>query len=171
MLDMLVGCFLIILMCCIICLLVYRMWSDTLHRKQLFEVQMEMAKAQQAMTKDLSWFDLKKIIDEVISFNCVNYVTVNGLRNMSDNRITLLWTAILNDVSASVELSLSDEIKRQVLKNISLEYLTKYIKDSVQLIIVNDLENNRNNRVNQKIEYYRTGKSPTSSTTDTNTTK
>lgn len=143
---------------CVIVLILHQIRIDTLTRQELFKVQIEMAQGQQAMTKELPWAELKKLIDEIILYTCINYITVNGIRNMDDNQITLIWTAMLNDISASVELSISDEIRRQILKNITISYLTKYIKDSVQIVLVNDLETNRNNRVNKKIERYRTGK-------------
>lgn len=148
-----IGC-----MVCIIILLLHRIDVDTKTREKLFNIQIEMAQAQQAMTKELSWSELKKIIDEIMQATCTNYITVNGLRNMKDEQITLIWTAILNDISSSVELSLSNELKRQILKNVTLSYLTKYIKDGVQIFLVYDLEKNRNNSVNLKIEQFRSGK-------------
>lgn len=144
----------------LIVITIYSLWIDTRTREHMYRNQMEMAIAQQAMTKELTWAELKKILDEIMNFTCSNYITINGLRNMPDDEISLSWIGILNDISISVELSISDELRRQILKNVSLMYLTKYIKDSVQLLVVLDLEKNRTNVINRKLEYYQTGNNP-----------
>ena len=146
-----------ILLVLLILLLLYQVRVDSYTRKRLFDVQIEMAQGQQAMTKELPWSDLKKIIDEIIGFTVTNYIITNGLSKMKDDELTLNWTMILNEVCSEVELSLSEEIKRQILKTISLEYMTKYIKNSVQLVIVFNLQKNKDNAVNNKLEKIQTG--------------
>lgn len=150
----------------LVILTIYNLRIDTQKREQMFRTQLEMAAAQQAMTKELPWSELKKILDEILNFICSNYITVNGLRGMTDDRISLLWTSILNDICTTVELSISEELKRQILKNVSLMYLTKYIKDSAQLLVVLDLEKNRDNAINRKIEIFQSGKTMTPNTTN-----
>lgn len=138
-------------------LLLYQIRIDSYTRKRLFDIQIEMAQGQQAMTKELPWGELKKIIDEIIGFTVTNYIITNGLNKMKEDELTLNWTMILNEVCSEVELSLSDEIKRQMLKTISLEYLTKYIKNSVQLVIVYNLQKNKDNTVNNRLERIQNG--------------
>lgn len=146
-----------ILLALLILLLLYQIRVDSYTRKRLFDVQIEMAQGQQAMTKELPWSDLKKIIDEIISFTVTNYIITNGIGRMNDDELTLNWTMILSEICSEVELSLSDEMKRQILKTISIEYMTKYIKNSVQLVIVFNLQKNKDNAVNNKLERIQTG--------------
>ena len=146
-----------VLLILLILLLAYQIRIDSYTRKRLFDVQIEMAQGQQAMTKELPWADLKKIIDEIIGFTVNNYIITNGLNKMNDDELTLNWTMVLQEVSSKVELSLSDEIKRQILKTISIEYMTEYIKNSVQLVIVYSLQKNKDNSVNHKLEKIQNG--------------
>lgn len=141
----------------LILLLLYQIRVDSYTRKRLFDVQIEMAQGQAAMTKELPWSELKKIIDEIISFTVNNYIITNCLGKMKVDELTLNWTMILNEICSEVELSLSEEMKRQILKTISVEYMTKYIKNSVQLVIVFSLEKNKDNSVNNRLEQIQTG--------------
>ena len=151
--EIVVVCLLAVL----ILVVLYQIKIDGYTRKKQFELQIEMAQAQQSMTKDLPWKDLKKIVDEIISFTVINYMINNGIFNMKKTELTLNWTTILNEVCAEVDLSLSDEIKRQILKTITREYMVKYIKNSVQLTVVYNLQNNKNNAVNKKVESLNNG--------------
>lgn len=141
----------------LILLLLYQIRIDSYTRKRLFDIQIEMAQGQQSMTKELPWSELRKIVDEIVNFTVSNYIVTNGIAKMKSDELTLNWTMILNEVCSEVELSLSDEIKRQILKTITLEYMTKYIKNSVQLVIVYNLQNNRDNKVNSQLEQIQTG--------------
>lgn len=141
-----------ILLLILIGLLTYQIRIDGYTRKEQFKVQMEMAKGQAAMTKELPWSELKKIIDEIVVFTTINYIVTNGISKMKNDELTLNWTGILTEISVSVDLSLSDEIKRQMLKTVSMEYLTSYIKNSVQYQIIYNLETNKNNTINKKLE-------------------
>lgn len=146
-----------VLLLALVGLLLYQIRIDGYTRKEMFEIQIEMAKAQQAMTKELPWKELKTILDEIISFTVINYSLTNGLSKMKDEELTIQWVYILNDVSTLVETSMSDELKRQILKSISIDYLTSYIKNSVQLTIVYNLEKNKNNKVNNRLSNIREG--------------
>lgn len=141
-----------ILLITLIGLLFYQIRIDTITRKRQFDIQMEMAIGQQAMTKELTWAELKKLIDEIINFTVNNYIITNGITKMDEAELSLNWTGMLGELCTDIERSLSDEMKRQVLKSISLEYLTNYIKNSTQLIMVYSLQNNKNNTVNKKLE-------------------
>ena len=143
--------FILITLVALICLILYQLRIDTKTRERMFEVQMQMGQAQSATTKELPWSELKKIIDQIIDFTVSNYIIKNSIREMKEAELSLCWTTILNEVCTSVELSISDEIKRQILKNITEYYMTAYIKNSVQLVIVHQLQNNRNNPVNNKL--------------------
>lgn len=133
-------------------LLLYGIIRDTQTRKKLFDIQIEMSKAQQAMTKELPWSELKKIIDEIVDFTVSNYIIINGVKKLTDEELALNWTLMLNDICTDVEMALSDEMKRQILKTISEDYLTRYIKNSVQLVIVYRLQDKTKNKVGEKLE-------------------
>jgi hypothetical protein len=141
-----------ILLVVLIVVVLYQIRIDTYTRKRLFDVQIEMGQAQAATTRELPWSELKKIVNEIITFTIDNYILINGVAKLSDEELAINWTMMLNDICTSVETSISDEIKRQILKSISMEYLTMYIKNSVQLVIVYKLQNTKKNPVNDKIE-------------------
>ena len=88
----------------------------------------------------------------MIDFTISNYISTNGVTKMSDEELAINWTMMLNDICTEVELALSEPIKHQILKTISEEYMTRYIKNSVQLVIVYRLQNNKKNPVNEKLE-------------------
>lgn len=141
-----------ILLIVLILLLLYQIRIDTYSKKKLFDIQMEMAQAQQSMTRELPWSELKKIIDEIVNFTVPNYIITNGIKKMNEDELTLNWTMMLNELCSDIELSISNEIKRQILKTITVEYLTKYIKNSVQIILVYNLQKNKDNPVNNQLE-------------------
>ena len=58
---------------------------------------------------------------------------------------------ILGELCPMVETSLSDEIKRQAMKHISQDYFTRFIKNSVEIVIVYQLETNKENKVNDRL--------------------
>lgn len=141
----------------LILLLLYQIRIDTYTRKKLFDIQIEMAQAQQATTRELPWSELKKIIDEIVNFTVPNYIIANGVTKMNEDELTLNWTMMLNELCSDIELSISDEIKRQILKSITIDYLTKYIKNSVQIILVYNLQKNKDNPVNNQLENIQSG--------------
>jgi hypothetical protein len=118
----------------------------------MFDIQIEMAQAQQMMTKDMSWDDIRKILNDLISFTVSNYIINNGLMKMKDDELSVVWTMILGDICTKVDIALSDEIKRQAQKTVTLDYFHQYVKNSVQITIVYQLENNKSNSVNQRLE-------------------
>lgn len=130
---------------------VYQIKVDWYTRSKTFEVQIEMAQAQQLMVKDLSWEELKKIINDVISFTVSSYIITNNLRRMNDQELSVMWTVILRDLCTNVEISLGEDIKRQAFKIITKDYFTQFIKNSVEIVIVYQLENNKENRYNDKL--------------------
>lgn len=146
-----------ILLTILVLLLLYQIRIDSYTRKRLFDIQIEMAQGQQAMTRELPWSELKKIIDEVINFTVPNYMIFNGVDKMSGDELALNWTMMLNEICPEVELSLSDEIKRQISKTITQDYLTKYIKNSVQIILVYNLQKNKDNPVNNQLQQIQNG--------------
>lgn len=135
----------------IVCVTIYQIRVDFYNRKRMFDIQIEMAKAQQSMTKDMTWTEIKTIINDIISFSVSKYIMNNGLHNMNNEELSLSWTMILGELCPMVETSLSDEIKRQAMKHISLDYFTRFIKNSVEIVIVYQLETNKENKVNDRL--------------------
>lgn len=141
----------------LVVLIIYQIRIDSYTRNKLFEIQLKMGEGQAAMTRELPWSELKKIIDEIINFTISNYIITNGVNKLSDEELAINWTMMLNEICTDVEISLSDEIKRQILKNISKDYMSSYIKNSVQLVIVYKLQNTKQNPVNDKLEKIHNG--------------
>ena len=123
----------VVVLLLIVCVTIYQIRVDFYNRKRMFDIQIEMAKAQQSMTKDMTWTEIKAIINDIISFSVSKYIMNNGLHNMNNEELSLSWTMILGELCPMVETSLSDEIKRQAMKHIY------------------QLETNKENKVNDRL--------------------
>ena len=141
-----------LLIAILIGVVLYQIYTDYFNRKKMFDIQIEMAKAQQATTKDMSWSDIKQVINDIVSFNVSNYILANGLARMKNEELSIMWTMILGELCTKIELSISDEVKRQALKSITEEYFSRFIKESVQITIIYQLETNRDNTVNARLD-------------------
>lgn len=135
----------------VIGVVLYQIRIDSYTRREMFRVQIEMAQGQQAMTKDLSWADIKKLIDEIINYTVNTYIRTNGLNKLTDEQLSLTWVLMLNELCVMVDTSIASEIKRQALKNITESYFTRYIKNSIEIMVVYSLENNKDNKVNNRL--------------------
>lgn len=131
----------------------YQIHVDYFNRKEMFDIQLQMAAGQQMMQKDLSWKEIKHIINDVVSFITSNYIISNNLTRLTYEELSVsgTWLAIINELCIKVDSSLSPEIKRQAYKSISDNYFTKFIKDSIQITLVYQLEKNRNNKYNNRL--------------------
>lgn len=141
----------------VIGVILYQIRADSYTRQEMFRVQIEMAQGQQAMTKDLTWSEIKKLIDEIINYTANTYIRTNGLTKISDEELSLAWVLILNELCVMVDTSISTEIKRQALKNITESYFTRYIKNSIEVVLVYALENNKDNKVNDRLSNIQAG--------------
>lgn len=141
-----------VLLVLLIGVIIYQIFTDFYNRKRMFDIQIEMAQAQQMMQKDLSWEDARKILNDIISFTVSNYIINNGIMKMKDEELSIMWTMILEDVCTQVEMALSSDMKRQIQKTVTDQYFRKYVKNSVQITIVYQLENNKTNTVNNRLE-------------------
>ncbi len=141
----------IVLLIILIGVIIYQIKMDFYNRQKMFELQIEGAKGQQAVLKDMSWEDIKKTVNDIISFNVSTYIITNGLQKMKNDELSLMWTMILGELCTRIDMSISDEIKRQAFKSISQDYFSRFIKDSVQITIIYQLENNKDNSVNNRL--------------------
>jgi len=141
-----------ILIAILIGVVLYQIYTDLYNRRKMFEIQIEMAKAQQAMTKELTWKEIKEIINDIISFNVSTYILHNGLMKMNNEKLSVMWTMIIGELCTKVDTAISPEIKRQAFKSISEMYFSRFIKNSVEITVVYQLENNRDNNVNRRLD-------------------
>lgn len=124
-----------------ICIILgYMLRTDTITRRRLFDTQIAMAQAQQAMTKDLEWEQIKKIINEVLEFVITNYILVESISKLTDTEFNLQMAQILSDICTKTDLFISDEIKRQFNKYTTDEYFKYYMTNSARLILVYKME-------------------------------
>lgn len=141
----------IIVLFILVGVVLYQIYTDFYNRKKMFELQLEMAKAQQATTKELTWKEIKDIINDIISFNVSTYIINNGLMKMTNEKLSLMWTMIIGELCTKVDMAISPEIKRQTFKSISEDYFSRFIKNSVEITLVYQLENNRDNKINNRL--------------------
>ena len=141
----------VIVIAVLIGVVLYQIYTDLYNRKKMFELQLEMAKGQQAMTKELTWKEIKEVINDIISFNVSTYIVNNGLMKMNNEKLSIMWTMIIVELCTMVDTAISPEIKRQAFKSISEMYFSRFIKDSIQITLVYQLENNRDNSVNNRL--------------------
>jgi hypothetical protein len=152
MIDTVCTVLLILLVMILIITNTYQIFTDYYNRKRMYDVQIEMAQAQQMMSKDMSWDDARKILNDIISFTVSNYIINNGITKMKDDELSIMWTMMLGDICTTVEMAMSDELKRQIMKTVTREYFSQYVKNSVQITIVYQLETNKKNTVNTRLE-------------------
>ena len=148
----------IILIAVLIGVVIYQIYTDLFNRRKMFELQIEMAKAQQAMTKELTWKEIKDIINDIISFNVSTYIVNNGIMKMKNEKLSIMWTMIMGELCTKVDMAISPEIKRQAFKSISEVYFSRFIKSSVEITLVYQLENNRDNNVNNRLAEIKKGR-------------
>lgn len=141
----------LVLMATLILVIIYQIRTDLYNREKMFELQIEMAKGQAALTKDLTWDELKKIINDIISFRVSNYIMTNHLMGMKNDELSIMWTAMMGELCTLIEMSLSEEIKRQSFKFVTKKYFTQFVKNSVEITLVYQLETNRENPVNNRL--------------------
>ena len=108
-----------------------------------YESQMEVLKVKQSMMEQMSFSDIVEIVNKVINFTITNYVILNGLQNETSETLSLKLDDILEEVCTMVEMNLSSELIRQLLKYVTEDYITYYIKNSCRIIILGTINERR----------------------------
>lgn len=108
-----------------------------------YESQMEALKVKQSMMEQMSFSDIVEIVNKVINFTITNYVILNGLQNETSETLSLKLDDILEEVCTMVEMNLSSELIRQLLKYVTEDYITYYIKNSCRIIILGTINERR----------------------------
>lgn len=108
-----------------------------------YESQMEALKVKQSMIEQMSFSDIVEIVNKVINFTITNYVILNGLQNETSETLSLKLDDILEEVCTMVEMNLSSELIRQLLKYVTEDYITYYIKNSCRIIILGTINERR----------------------------
>lgn len=121
-------------------------------RKQNFEIQIAMAKAQESMKNPLTFDEIKRIVESIIVNLCIVEVTTNGYWRMSDEELSIHFEKILLDIATTTESYLSGEIIRQWEKFTTVDYRTRYIIFTVREVLMLQINNTRTKNIPVKIK-------------------
>lgn len=119
----------------------WSIYKDAMTRKQNFEIQIAMAKAQESMKNPLTFDDIKRIIESIIVNLCIVEVTTNGYWRMSDEELSIHFEKILLDIATTTESYLSAEIIRQWEKFTTVDYRTRYIIFTAREVLMLQINN------------------------------
>lgn len=121
----------------------WSIYKDAMTRKQNFEIQIAMAKAQESMKNPLTFDEIKRIVESIIVNLCIVEVTTNGYWRMSDEELSIHFEKILLDIATTTESYLSGEIIRQWEKFTTVDYRTRYIIFTVREVLMLQINNTR----------------------------
>lgn len=121
----------------------WSIYKDVMTRKQNFEIQVAMAKAQESMKNPLTFDEIKRIVESIIVNLCIVEVTTNGYWRMSDEELSIHFEKILLDIATTTESYLSGEIIRQWEKFTTVDYRTRYIIFTAREVLMLQINNIR----------------------------
>ena len=130
----------------------WSIYKDAMTRKQNFEIQIAMAKAQESMKNPLTFDEIKRIVESIIVNLCIVEVTTNGYWRMSDEELSIHFEKILLDIATTTESYLSGEIIRQWEKFTTVDYRTRYIIFTVREVLMLQINNTRTKNIPVKIK-------------------
>lgn len=130
----------------------WSIYKDAMTRKQNFEIQIAMAKAQESMKNPLTFDEIKRIVESIIVNLCIVEVTTNGYWRMSDEELSIHFEKILLDIATTTESYLSGEIIRQWEKFTTVDYRTRYIIFTVREVLMLQINNTRAKNIPMKIK-------------------
>ena len=87
----------------------------------------------------MSYTSIMEIIDKMIHFEVSNTILKNGLRNKTEEELSVILDNHILTISESVYTSISNSLLTVVQYYITDNYLKKYIKDTTRIILVANL--------------------------------
>lgn len=88
----------------------------------------------------MSYEDLMKIVNTTIDYFTSQNMEILALSTKSSEEISLMIDELTVDISSRVVLGLSDEVRGSVTAYVSEDFFNRYIYNSVQTLIVLNIE-------------------------------
>lgn len=146
---LLVGIFIMIAIN--VCLAIYTIYRDTTKISNNFELQIAASAAlKKPEIHKLPYNELMKIVNSSIDYYTSQNMEVIGLANKTPEEISLLIDDLTADVSTRVVLSISPAVMECILTYITEEFFNRYIYNSVQALIVLNVEKQKNKIASQQ---------------------
>ena len=122
---------------------VYFIYRDTKQKEMEFEIKMAAAKASSdSNINNMPYLELKKILDENMKYYVHQNVLISGISNCNtDEERSLMINDLIVATCADVDTSISVKVKNALLNYIADKHLVTYIKNTVRLLIVAEVEN------------------------------
>ena len=102
----------------------------------------EQSKPKQTLPQvltSMSYTSIMEIIDKMIHFEVSNTILKNGLRNKTEEELSIILDNHILSISETVYTSISNELLTVVQYYITDNYLKSYIKDTARIILVANL--------------------------------
>ena len=136
----------IIIACVLIALLgigVYFIYRDMKQKEMEFDIKMTAAQASaDSNINNLPYLELKKILDENMKYYVHQNVLMSGIINCNtDEERSLMINDLIVATCTDVDKSISIKVKNALLNYIADKHLITYIKNTVRLLIVAEVEN------------------------------
>lgn len=137
----------IIIMACVLIALLgmgaYFIYRDMKQKEMEFEIKMTAAQASaDSNINNLPYLELKKILDENMKYYVHQNVLMSGIINCNtDEERSLMINDLIVATCTDVDKSISVKVKNAMLNYIADKHLITYIKNTVRLLIVAEVEN------------------------------
>lgn len=127
----------------LLCTGVYFIYRDMKQREMEFEIKMTAAQASaDSNINNLPYLELKKILDENMKYYVHQNVLMSGIVNCNtDEERSLMINDLIVATCTNVDLSISVKVKNAMLNYVADKHLVTYIKNTVRLLIVAEVEN------------------------------
>lgn len=111
-------------------------------REQEFQLKLESAKsAKNSHILNMSYSDLMTIVDTNMLYYVEQSIISSGIHELkTDEQKSLQFNTVLTSVCASVEMSLSTDIKQAIYFYVAPDHLSTYIKDTGRLLLIAKIE-------------------------------
>ena len=122
---------------------VYFIYRDMKQKEMEFEIKMTAAQASSdSNINNLPYLELKKILDENMKYYVHQNVLMSGIINCNtDEERSLMINDLIVATCIDVDKSISVKVKNAMLNYIADKHLLMYIKNTVRLLIVAEVEN------------------------------
>ena len=122
----------------------YSIFRDTTKIQNNFNMQIAAATANKKPDiHKLPYTDLMKIVNNTIDYYTSQNMEVLTLSNKTSDEISLSINDLTVDISAKVVMSISPMVHSTILEYVTEEFFSRYVFNSVQALVVLNIEKQR----------------------------
>lgn len=119
--------------------LLYHINYSNKETKRLKELQLSTKPSIPSVLTNMSYTSIMEIVDKMIQFEVSNTILKHGLRNKTDEELSVILDDFILNISETVYTSISNDLLSVVQYYITDNYLKSYIKDTARIILVANL--------------------------------